>query len=316
MSIAQPNKDRKHFHITDNTQGVLTLRFMPIPVNIEQLLGATSIESSRIEYKKGWNPDAIYRTICAFANDIDNTGGGYIIIGVEERNGRPIRPVKGLSLEEIEPIEREMIGFNNLIRPIYYPRTSIEDVDGKKVLVIWVPGGPSRPYKVPDEVTAKQKKHNFYIRYNSSSIIAKGEFEKELIELTNQIPFDDRVNMQASLKDISKTLVRDFLVKTKSRLADSIEESKFSDILQQMDLVAGPPEAMMPKKHCTDDVFGQSVQILSVYTGGHCSISERKTAGSVQFHRSSTNQGACGLDDQRSNDLSAHKYNKRAGNQA
>lgn len=53
--------------------------------------------------------------------------------------------------------------------------------------------------------------------------------------------------MQASLKDISKTLVRDFLVKTKSRLADSIEESKFSDILQQMDLVAGPPEAMMPK---------------------------------------------------------------------
>ena len=220
---------------------------MPIPVNIEQLLGATSIESSRIEYKKGWNPDAIYRTICAFANDIDNTGGGYIIIGVEERNGRPIRPVKGLSLEEIEPIEREMIGFNNLIRPIYYPRTSIEDVDGKKVLVIWVPGGPSRPYKVPDEVTAKQKKHNFYIRYNSSSIIAKGEFEKELIELTNQIPFDDRVNMQASLKDIFKTLVRDFLVKTKSRLADSIEESKFSDILQQMDLVAGPPEAMMPK---------------------------------------------------------------------
>ena len=247
MSIAQPNKDRKHFHITDNTQGVLTLRFMPIPVNIEQLLGATSIESSRIEYKKGWNPDASYRTICAFANDIDNTGGGYIIIGVEERNGRPIRPVKDLSLEEIEPIEREMIGFNNLIRPIYYPRTSIEDVDGKKVLVIWVPGGPSRPYKVPDEVTAKQKKHNFYIRYNSSSIIAKGEFEKELIELTNQIPFDDRVNMQASLKDISKTLVRDFLVKTKSRLADSIEESKFSDILQQMDLVAGPPEAMMPK---------------------------------------------------------------------
>lgn len=67
------------------------------------------------------------------------------------------------------------------------------------------------------------------------------------MELTNQIPFDDRVNMQASLKDISKTLVRDFLVKTKSRLADSIEESKFSDILQQMDIVAGPQEALVPK---------------------------------------------------------------------
>ena len=39
MSIAQLNKDRKHFHITDNTQGVLTLRFMPIPVNIDYLMG-------------------------------------------------------------------------------------------------------------------------------------------------------------------------------------------------------------------------------------------------------------------------------------
>ena len=212
---------------------------MPIPVNIEQLLSATSIEGARIEYKKGWNPDAIYRSICAFANDFDNSGGGYIIIGVQEQNGRPMRPVKGLELNEIEPIEKDMIGFNNLIQPAYYPHTSLEDVDGKKVLVIWIPGGTNRPYKVPDEVTSKHKRYNYYIRYNSSSIIAKGEFEKELLELTNQIPFDDRANMQASLKDISRTLVRDFLIKTGSRLADSIEESRFSDILQQMDIVAG-----------------------------------------------------------------------------
>ena len=67
------------------------------------------------------------------------------------------------------------------------------------------------------------------------------------MELSNQIPFDDRANMQATLKDISKTLVRDFLVKTGSRLADSIEESRFSDILQQMDIVTGPAEALVPK---------------------------------------------------------------------
>lgn len=51
---------------------------MALPINIEQLLDATVIESVRIEYKEGWNPDAIYRTICAFANDFDNTEGGYI----------------------------------------------------------------------------------------------------------------------------------------------------------------------------------------------------------------------------------------------
>ncbi|MEG2065172.1 MAG: ATP-binding protein [Alistipes sp.] len=105
----------------------------------------------------------------------------------------------------------------------------------------------NRPDKVPDNVTAQQKRYNFYIRYNSSSMIAKGEFEHELIELTNQIPFDDRANMQATLKDVSKTLVRDFLVKTDSRLAEQIEEAKFSDVLQQMDVVAGPEEVLLPK---------------------------------------------------------------------
>ena len=83
-------------------------------------MGATSIEGARIEYKKGWNPNTIYRSICAFANDFDNSGGGYIIVGVQEQNGRPERPVKGLDMNEIEPIERDMIGFNNLIQPAYH----------------------------------------------------------------------------------------------------------------------------------------------------------------------------------------------------
>ena len=53
---------------------------MAIPVNIEDLLHKRKIESTRIEFKTGWNPDKIYRTICAFANDFDNIGGGYVSI--------------------------------------------------------------------------------------------------------------------------------------------------------------------------------------------------------------------------------------------
>ena len=56
---------------------------MAIPINIEELLRQRVVESTRIEYKKDWNPNAIIHTICAFANDIDNVGGGYIIVGVE-----------------------------------------------------------------------------------------------------------------------------------------------------------------------------------------------------------------------------------------
>ena len=54
---------------------------MRLPINIEELLGGRAVEGDRIEYKTGWNPDAIYRSVCAFANDFDETGGGYIVVG-------------------------------------------------------------------------------------------------------------------------------------------------------------------------------------------------------------------------------------------
>lgn len=60
---------------------------MALPINIEELIKGNIIESERIELKKGWNPQAVIQTICAYANDFNNYGGGYIIIGVEEENG-------------------------------------------------------------------------------------------------------------------------------------------------------------------------------------------------------------------------------------
>lgn len=56
-----------------------------LPINVKALLDAREIESSRIEYKRNWNPAKCIRTICAFANDIEDQDGGYILIGVEEK---------------------------------------------------------------------------------------------------------------------------------------------------------------------------------------------------------------------------------------
>lgn len=58
---------------------------MPLPINIEKLIKGEMVESERIEYKSGWNPEDVIHTMCAFANDIHNLGGGYIVIGVEEK---------------------------------------------------------------------------------------------------------------------------------------------------------------------------------------------------------------------------------------
>jgi ATP-dependent DNA helicase RecG len=216
---------------------------MAIPINIEKLLGGNTVENNRIELKGGWNPDSIYRTICAFANDFEDNGSGYIIVGVDEDNGRPVRPVRGVPIETIDRIEKEMVGFNNLFEPFYMPRVSIEDIDGKKVIVIWVLAGDRRPYKIPEHVTAKHKTPKYFIRYNSSTIEAKGENEIELFELANRVPFDDRGNLTAKISDVSMLLIREFLNQVQSKLLDDIEDAKPHDVLEQMGLLDGPIES-------------------------------------------------------------------------
>ena len=69
---------------------------MGIPVNIDQLINGKSVEWERLEYKEGWNPEEIIHSICAFANDINNWGGGYIIVGVKEIDGVPQLPPVGI----------------------------------------------------------------------------------------------------------------------------------------------------------------------------------------------------------------------------
>ena len=64
-------------------EGAATSAFLPsrLPIRMDDLLHARVVEVERIEFKAGWNPDPILRTLCAFANDFENLGGGYLVIG-------------------------------------------------------------------------------------------------------------------------------------------------------------------------------------------------------------------------------------------
>ena len=221
---------------------------MALAINIEDLLNKQKIESNRTEFKKGWNPASIYHSVCAFANDFDDLGGGYILVGVDtdEKTGMAIRPVKGVPQEQIDDILQQMVGYNNKIEPYYMPRTSMEEVDGKSILVVWCPAGINRPYSVLENVTAKSgSKEYFYIRSGTSSIIAKGEVLDELRELASRVPFDEKGNPDIRIEDISSVLLRDYLVKVGSKLANDINIKPIKEILEQMDLFVGPKENRM-----------------------------------------------------------------------
>jgi len=222
---------------------------MSLHINIEDLLSSKTVESDRIEYKEGWNPDAIYRSICAFANDFNNTGGGYILIGVAEnpKTKTAVRPVKGLTTYEIGEIQKDMIGYNNLVKPYYAPRLSIEDVDQQQIIVLWVIAGGERPYEVPETITAKHKTWKYFIRKYASSIETKGTDKEELIALSNNIPFDDRANTQAAITNISMVLVQNHLRKIGSKLVDDIGRLSNVEVLQQMALLSGPEEHLFPR---------------------------------------------------------------------
>lgn len=222
---------------------------MPLHINIEDLLSSHKVESERIEYKEGWNPDAIYRSIGAFANDFANLGGGYILIGVTEDpdTKTAIRPVKGLTTQQIGNIQTDMTGYNNQIRPYYAPKLSIEEIDNKQIIVLWVVAGNERPYEVPESITARHKTWKYFIRRYASSIEAKGADKEELIGLSNNIPFDDRANTQASIQDISMVLVQDHLRKIDSKLAEEVGAVSNEAILQRMALLSGPDEFLYPR---------------------------------------------------------------------
>ncbi len=216
---------------------------MELEIGVEDLLNNNRIEKDRIEFKASWNPDDIYHSICAFANDFDNDGGGYILVGVEENNGVAVRPVKGVLEYELDKIQKEILGYNNTMVPAYFPKIVIEEVDGKYVLVLWVTTGNQRPYKAPEHVTAKKdKKLYYYIRYASSSIRPNAEQEKELLNMTNYAPFDTRPNFEATEDDISVPLLMEHLKATKSKLAKQVLKRGVMDILDDMQLLVGPPE--------------------------------------------------------------------------
>lgn len=61
--------------------------------------------------------------------------------------------------------QNRILAKNNLLKPVYPPKRSIEEVDGKQILVLWVPDGANRPYEVSEQIM------RFSLSFFSKSII-------------------------------------------------------------------------------------------------------------------------------------------------
>ncbi len=218
-----------------------------LPINIQDLLTARTVEWERLEFKAGWNPEAVLHTMCAFANDLHNLGGGYILIGVAEQKGQPVLPAAGLNPKELDAIQKEVLRLGHLIIPPYHPLMAPCDVGGRVVLVLSAPGGQTRPYKAPVSLSRENREYGYYVRKGSATVRAKHGDEVELISMAATVPFDDRINLQASLDDLDLGLVRAYLKRVGSDLYRSSAKMDFNDLCRRMNVAEGPEERAHPK---------------------------------------------------------------------
>lgn len=198
-----------------------------LPVNVESLLRKRTVESERIEFKGAWDTHRtgpqVIRTICAFANDLHNLNGGYIVIGVDEEDGRCVLPVRGLAAATIDEAQKWIRGECYRLDPLYQPVLSPEPVDGKLILVVWVPASDVRPHRAPGR--GAERTPSYWVRLGAETVDAqKRGLLNSLIEQTAKVPWDDRRAADAQLEHIREAKVREYLRDVESGLVATEDE--------------------------------------------------------------------------------------------
>lgn len=219
---------------------------MGLPVNIEDLINARTVENVRIEFKEGWNPLTTLRSICAFANDIDELGGGYIVIGIREEDGTPILPPKGIEQKEIDGIQREIFKLcKDNIEPNIFPFIEVVEFQGQFIIVIWITTGEQRPYYSSTSLGRGANK-SIHVRHGSITKEADSNQERQLREIAVFKHFDDRVNQKATIDDLDLGLIQSYLQEVKSDLYAESLTTSLVDIALKMQIARGPKESIRP----------------------------------------------------------------------
>ena len=86
-----------------------------LPINLAHLLQGRrrrvhARKNSRLPGIPETTGPQVLKTICAFANDYHNLNGGYVVIGVAERDGRASLPPAGLSSAELAAAQKWLRG--------------------------------------------------------------------------------------------------------------------------------------------------------------------------------------------------------------
>lgn len=132
--------------------------------------------------------------IVAFAN----SEGGTIIIGISDN-----KEIIGVSDIKIE--EKIMNICRNNVIPNIIPHFEIVEIASKKIVVLTIPKGLSKPYYTVD--------NKYYIRVGTTKRIASREELLRLFEGNGSLHFDISPVPNTSIKDLNLDIIRDYFLK-------------------------------------------------------------------------------------------------------
>ena len=240
-------------------------------------------ESEQTEWKENIaDVDDVVATLCAFANDLQNLGGGYVVCGVKEakdEHGFPKLVRTGLTGSRLQEVENTVLSrcrdrVSPPIAPLFEERAS--DDPQRRVLVFLQPAtGTAHTFRRNDE----DAKH--FVRVGRGTIEARNGLLKDLLVRKGALePWDRRPCNASTLGDLDLLVLRDALERmglyapergVEPYLADGVQIAPFVPSL----CTAEPLSGVLRPRNFAVLLFGRSPQqfipgahaVFSAYRG-------------------------------------------------
>lgn len=190
-------------------------------------------ESEQIEWKENVaNVDDVVETLCAFANDLANLGGGYVVCGAREskdEHGFAMLVRSGLTANRLKEVENRVLArcrerVSPQISPLIEELPSV-DAD-RRILVFIQPATPSaHSFRRGDEGA------KYCVRVGRSTIEARNGILRDLLVRKGGMePWDRRPCNSATERDLDLLALRDALHRMAVFSADGhVEQYVYED---------------------------------------------------------------------------------------
>jgi ATP-dependent DNA helicase RecG len=175
-------------------------------------------ESEQIEWKENVaDIDDVIKSLCAFANDLANLGGGYVVCGAQEQKDEfgfsKISKI-GLTAAALAELKgRVLTRCRERVTPEIMPAVyEVESENKDRRILIFVQPATSQAHQFRN----RQDETHFFIRDSRSTIQARNGLLRELLVRKGSLePWDRRICSNATIDDIDLLTLRDALQQMK-----------------------------------------------------------------------------------------------------